>query len=148
MHKISSVNPSLHIYEISTLWSCFLQHLRRICVIWHLNSAKKNETESRNILLLIFIFIPFHYFNLHALSFNTGGFYLYVHISFSWNNWVKCTKVRYTWTECVASPKPSSARYCWTKIIFELFCLNSVSWYQHHNRIRKNIHLVNDHATQ
>lgn len=145
MPKISSVNPCLHIYEISTLWSCFLQHLR---VIWHLNSAKKNETESRNILLLIFIFIPFQYFNLHALSFNTGGFYLYVHISFSWNNWVKCTKVTYTWTECVTSPKPSSARYCWTKIIFELFCLNSVSWYQHHNRIRKNIHLVNDHATQ
>lgn len=27
--------------------------------------------------------------------------------------------------------------YCWTKIIFGLFCLNSASWYRYHIRIRK-----------
>lgn len=36
--------------------------------------------------------------------------------------------------------------YCWTKIIFDLFCLSSASWYRYHIRIRKNIHLVNDQS--
>lgn len=36
--------------------------------------------------------------------------------------------------------------YCWTKIIFGLFCWNSASWYRYHIRIRKNIHLVNDQS--